>query len=1112
LIFVFEDCELDLDRFELRRAGKLCPVEPQVFDLLALLIRERRRVVPKEELLDTVWGNRFVSESALTSRVKAARQAIGDDGQGQRLIRTLHGRGYRFVAPVNEAVRSDAVADVSSPVLVGRDAEVAQLRAALERAAAGQPATVVVAGEAGVGKTRLVAELLRHAGELGAVALTGGCLDVAEGDLAYAPIVEALRSLACIMDPGELERVLDGARGELARLVPELGPQAAGEQASGPVTPSRLFELLLGVLHRLAERGPVLLVVEDLHWADRSTRDLVGFLVRNLRAGVALVLTYRSDELHRRHPLRPFLAELDRSGRAERLELGRLGRGELGELVAGILGEPPAAALVGEILARSEGNPFFAEELLAAHMEGTRLPSALRDLVLARVEARSEATQRVLEVAAVAGTRVDHELLAAVVGQDPEQLVWLLREAVTHHVLTVDKVSGAYAFRHALVQEAIYDDLLPVQRGPLHAAYARALAARIEQRGGASNSTSATAVERGQLAYHWYAAHDLGQALPACVQAGQAAESASAPAEALEHYERALELWDQVAEAAARSPLDRVTLLHRAAEVANLAGRYDRAIVLGSMALDEVDTAAEPLRAGALLERLARYHWRAGATPRAMATVERAVATIPADRPSAERARALAAHGQLLMLLSRHSQAQDWGEEAVAVARQVGARAEEGHALTTLGTSLSVLGHLEAGIASLEEGRRIAEELGNVDDLLRAHCNLATVLESSGRASEGVEVYLAGIALARRLGALGGYGTNLFPDAAIALLSLGRREEAERLLAEAFDLDLRSPVHRLRPLTARGLLRLLDGDLAGAQADFRQVLDESPGPLDPQNAIPVFSCLAEVAIWDGRLPDARAAVAEGLAILATCDWPSPITEFCRTGMAVAAALAEQARARHADKEEQAAHELAAGLIDRARAAIAAPNVLRTPAMEANLLTADAEWSRVTGPSDPERWARSAQAWEALSFPSPAGYARWRQAEALLAQGASRDVAGAALARAWTLASGLGARVLTAEIDALGRRARIELPSPQDEGELDSPTREPATTTDEFGLTPREREVLALVADGRTNRQIAEALFISGKTASVHVSNILAKLGVANRGEAAAVAHRLRLTG
>lgn len=994
---------------------------------------------------------------------------------------------------------------VSSPVLVGRVAEVAQLRAALERAAAGQPAIEVVAGEAGVGKTRLVAELLRHAGELGAVALTGGCLDVGEGVLAYAPVVEALRPLARNLDPGELERVLGAARAELARLVPELGQQAGGEQPAAPLAPTRLFELLLGVLHRLAERAPVLLVVEDLHWADRSTRDLLGFLVRNLRAGVALVLTYRSDELHRRHPLRPFLAELDRSGRAERLELGRLGRRELAELLAGILDEPAAPALVGEILARSEGNPFFAEELLTAHLEGARLPLALRDLVLARVEALSEVAQRVLQVAAVAGTRVDHELLAAVVGQDAEQLVWLLREAVGHHMLAVDEASGAYVFRHALVQEAIYDDLLPVQRGPLHAAYANALERRIEQRG-------ASVVERGQLAYHWYAAHDQGQALLASVRAGQAAESAAALAEALGHYERALELWDQAPEAAARSPLDRGALLHRAAEVANLAGQYDHAIALGRTALDEVDAAAEPLRAGALLERLARYYWTADNSPRAMAAVERAVATIPASPPSPELARVLAAYGQHLMLASHHLDARAPCEEAVAVARQVGDRAVEGHALTTLGTSLGNLGHMEEGIAHLERGRRIAEELGNVDDLLRAYANLASILERSGRAADAVEVYLAGADRARQLGALGGFGTALLPDAAVALLSLGRRDEAERVLAEVLDLDLQSPAHWYGPLRARATLRLRRGDLTGARADFKRILADSPAPLQPQDATPVHGGLAEVAMWEGRLPDARAAVADGLAVLATSDEPYWISELCRTGMAVEAALAERARARHQGAEELQARRLAAALIDLVRTATAAPEVVVTLGVKANLLAIEAEWSRVDGQSDPERWASSAQAWEALGYPWPAAYARWRQAEALLARGASRDDAAAALAKAWTPAGEFGMHLLVVGLELLARRARIELPPPPGGAGPDGPAQRPATVADELGLTPREREVLALVADGRTNRQIAEALFISDKTASVHVSNILAKLGVANRGEAAAVAHRLRLAG
>ena len=686
-------------------------------------------------------------------------------------------------------------------------------------------------------------------------------------------------------------------------------------------------------------------------------------------------------------------------------------------LLTGILGEPAPPPLVGEVLARSEGNPFFAEELVAAHLDGTRLPSVLRELVLARVQALSEPAQRVLEVAAVAGTRVDHQLLAEVVGQDPEQLVGLLREAVTRHVLAVDQAGDAYAFRHALVQEAVYDDLLPVQRGPLHAAYARALERRIEQRE-APGRPGAGAVERGQLAYHWYAAHDLGQALLASVQAGQAAEAASALAEALGHYERALELWDQVPEAAARSPLDRGTVLHRAAEAANLAGDDERSIALGRLALDRVDAAAEPRRAGALLERLARYYWTAADTPRAMAAVERAVAIIPPEPPSEELARALAAHGQLLMLLGRHAKARARCDEAVAVARQVGARAVEGHALTTLGTCLGILGHLEEGVADLEQGRHIARELANVDDLGRVHANLATVLDIAGRPADAVEIFLAGADMVRQVGALGRYGPNLLPDAANSLLSLGRREEAERLLDQVFDLDLRSPALRLRPLTVRATLRLRTGDLAAAQADLRYVLDEAPAPLDPQNATPVFAGLAEAALWDGRLADARAAVADGLEVLAVAEEPYWTTELCRAGLAVAAALAEQARARHADAEERAARELADGLLDRSRAATSAPDVVPTPAVAANQLTAEAEWSRAAGPNDPERWAASAHAWEALGYPWQAGYARWRQAEALLARGAPRPDAAAALAGARALAGGLGG----AAADRRDRRA------------------------------------------------------------------------------------------
>jgi DNA-binding CsgD family transcriptional regulator len=446
------------------------------------------------------------------------------------------------------------------------------------------------------------------------------------------------------------------------------------------------------------------------------------------------------------------------------------------------------------------------------------------------------------------------------------------------------------------------------------------------------------------------------------------------------------------------------------------------------------------------------------------------------------------------------------------MARQVGDRAVEGHALTTLGTSLSILGKVDEGIPYLEEGMRIANQLGDLDDIGRAHANIATVLARVGRAADAVDVYLAGTEVARRQGAFGRYGSNLLPDAASALLSLGRLDEAEALLNEVFELDLPSPSHRVCPLIGRGTLRMLRGDLAEAEADLRWILEEARAPLDPQSAAPVFSCLAEAATWGGRLAEARAAVAEGLEALAAADEPYWLTELCRTGLAVEAAAAEHARGRHAEGEERAARERASALIERCRAAASAVDAASMPTVEATLLTAEAEWSRAGGASDPGRWERSGLTWEALRYPFPAAYSHWRRAEALLASRSSRDAAAAALTAARELAAKIGARLLLAEVESLARRGRIDLTGPEDVGRADEGGGEPAAATDRFGLTRREREVLALVAEGRTNRQIAEALFISDKTASVHVSNILAKLGVANRGEAAAVAHRLRLTG
>ncbi len=283
--------------------------------------------------------------------------------------------------------------------------------------------------------------------------------------------------------------------------------------------------------------------------------------------------------------------------------------------------------------------------------------------------------------------------------------------------------------------------------------------------------------------------------------------------------------------------------------------------------------------------------------------------------------------------------------------------------------------------------------------------------------------------------------------------------------------------------------------------------------LDPQDSADTRARLVTVATWEGRLDDTRAVVADGLVSLAEADEAYPMAELCLAGLAAEAAIAERAAARRDEKAHDQASQIAADLLERARAAAGTDGVAVSRATRAKLLTAEAEWTRVARHSDPDRWAEAAGAWDELGCPWPAAYARWHLAEALLERDASREEAAVPLRQAWATARGLGARPLRAEAELLARRARIALaPEPAAASAAETAAAQPAAPGDELGLTPREREVLALVAEGRTNRQIAEALFISDKTASVHVSNILAKLGVANRAEAAATVHRLGLTG
>jgi predicted ATPase/DNA-binding CsgD family transcriptional regulator len=987
---------------------------------------------------------------------------------------------------------------VASPTFVGRLEELQTLEAARVRAANGEPAVVLVGGEAGVGKTRLVAELAARWAADGVRVLHGGCVPVGDGALPYAPIVEALRTLLAEVGVEAVRELVGSSWPELARLLPTLGePDRTGPP--GQAAQARLFELLLGLLGHLSEKAPLVLVVEDLHWADRSTRDLLAFLVRNLRRErVLVVVTYRNDEPGQQG-LGPYLAELDRAGRVQRLELPRLDQAQTVAQLVGILGAAPAADLADAIYARSEGNPFFTEELVDVVRAGSgELPATLRDLLRGRVQALPEPARRVLAVVAVAGRRVPHRLLAAVAGQDDDTLVAMLRTAVAEQLLVTQPGEDGYEVRHALLREVVEADLLPGERVRLHSEYAKALAGRPELAG------ALPAVAAAELAAHWDAAGEPDRALPARVAAGQAAEHARAFAEADRHYQRALELWEQVTDPDRLAGLDRVDLLARAAEAAAQTGTTDHAVELLEQALGHLDRTADPVRAATLLSRLGGHRHTTLDHATALATYDEVEHLLAAATPSAEQAAVLADHAHELEAIGRPQEAIPLLEEAITVARLVGARAEEAFALATLASCLDSPDDIERSITLHLDARRLAEEAGNAETLINTYVTLGESLELAGRDQDAIVDAREGYQRARQLGLEHAVGSYVAHHLARQLLAGGRWAECERFTAEVLATDSWDAydLHAVR-----GQLLARRGDFASAHLQLDQARRTTPAA----NRDPAWQARAELALWEGNDQAASAAIAEGLGWRARQEPNRALSQYTSPLYALtlrlAADRAERAAARRAADELAETRRQAASIaaeLDRL-VSLDVP-MARHPGVRCNLLLAQAERSRLEGASDPDRWQVAAAAWERLQRPFEAAYARFRQAEALLAGGAARQQAEAALRPAHHIAVALGAAPLRRELELLAQRGRLHLQEPVDA----SATPKTSSPVAALGLTQREAEVLALVAEGRTNRQIGQALFITPKTAGVHVSRILAKLGVAGRGEAAAIAHQLGL--
>ena len=991
---------------------------------------------------------------------------------------------------------------VSSPVFVGRAPELDRLCRALEDARAGHPSTHLVGGEAGIGKTRLVEEFMAHARDAGALTLAGNCLQLGETGLPYAPFVAALRPLLR-MAPERLDAVIGPGRAELAHLLPDLGDRTrstADTTSTTAAAQARLFEIVYGVLRRLAEDHPVLLVLEDMHWADASTRDLFRFLVRNARDDrMMFVVTFRSDEMHRRHPLRPLLAELERMDAVGDFELSVFDSSELAEQVSAIMGSEPPPRLVETLLSRSGGNPFFAEELLAAGEAGLALPRSLRDTLEERLRRLEADARRVIQVASVAGPRVDHRVLAEVAGMSEPRLTAALRQVVEHHLLVPtppDEIPG-YAFRHALVHEVVYDELLPSERTYLHAAYAGAIEAEAA-RGSQRDASGAAA----QVAHHWLRAHDLERALPAALDAARAAMAAFAFAEAQTFLERALELWPNVPGDSVPPGVDRIAILEQAAEAAAHAGDAQRSIDLVRAALAELHPAADPMRSGILQHRLAWYlnesgDWQAGVT-----ALERAAALIPIDPPTPERARVLADLAHSLMVRSRFGDSLALGEAALATSRAVGARVAEARALNAIGLDLACRSDFERGIPILREGHELAVELGDPLAIFLTSVGLGWAFDESARHLEALELARATHARMRELGAEPRFGGQLASKEARALFDLGRWDEAAGVIDRTIEAGTTHYAmrwllsNRIRLAIARGDLDAVHADLATYAALGERVLGPDPDLINVRRA--------ELAIESGDPVTARALVRDTVDGMAEPELDTDARVLLLLGLRAEAAEAESARAGGDEARRTDAIATADRLHDELRAHLA--RVREIAPSPVSVILADealarALHERVRGHEDPAAWDAAVDGRRALTRPYDLALVLADAAVAHLAVRAREDGA-AALSEAHAIAVELGATPLRQRIEALARRARIGI-----EG-VDTAD----DAADRLGLTRREREVLALLVDGRSNRQIGEQLYMAESTAGVHVSNILGKLGVTRRSEAAAMAHRMGLPG
>jgi DNA-binding CsgD family transcriptional regulator len=939
--------------------------------------------------------------------------------------------------------------------LFGRDAERAQLYDAMAVAAQGLPQVILVVGDAGIGKTSLVTDLALRAAELGFATAAGHCLDI-EAAMSFAPAIEALRAL--LPDAAGREH-----RPHARRMSTLLDPNAPE-----PDRVRMLDDLRLTILEAAA-REPLLLILEDLHWADQSTQDLVSALSRTAQGRLLLVLTVRSDELHRRHPFRTALAELTRLETARRIDLGPLDRDDIAALVLERSGMAGGAETVASVHQRSEGNPLYAEELIDADQDA--LPEHLSDLLLARVAKLSSESRSLVRTASVDGSRLDNELLTTVAGLDLDELEKLLREAIDDHVLR--RRGTVLEFRHGLLRESVYDDLLPGERTRIHAAFAEALQDRLEGGGEASLP------RLSRMAFHWSQAHDTSRTLAASVRAGLAALHLGT-AESITHLERALALWERVPdpEDVAGSSKPDLLLLLAQAHLDN--EKRDGFELFAREAVAELRPETDRLVASRVYATFGHCQPRSDDPVDEHEAIRLAV-EYAGSKPSPELARALCAKSSYHHRRGQSAPALAAAQEAARVATVADDPERQIEALHFSAIELELVGRIGDAVASEGDAVQTARRAGRLGDALFAQSNLAWFQLVSGAGALAYETGITGLeeSIANAVPVL---AVPCGGQAFASLVRQGRFDDAGQLFTRLVSLDVE--LHwdwrdemRQELSVARGESDVIAPHLDQAPRFVQSGLPHSGDEQDVDQRVTGLLMLA-------RPVDAHDLAESYLSFVEGGD--SPVRHAC------AAYTAYRAAAQVAPGAGAALRTHAARALAWARDRLT--DEWRTSAYGLQFAIAEAYRVRFDGKPAVKRLREAVEIGQGLGA-YVALEPQLLLAEELLAHG-ERDDGRELLATVCAAAKAMGAKEYERRAYGLATRSRVPLP-PQ------------ATSAGPLArLTPREHEVLELLAEGASNRAISQALFISEKTASVHVSHVLAKLGVPSRGAAAALARRL----